>query len=472
MSSPNTEAAPTPRTSSPDVQQRLQSLSLARPANSKPRRRLRWFLLLLLLAGLGFGALKSLPSDSPLRLQLAAKAQGTVLEEWLTPKAECEIVVVKRDAPDDFVLEATGFITARSKIHLNPSVPGKIVELPIREGEKVKKGDVIVRIDDNQYRADVQQATAGLELAEARLRELREGTRKEDIAQARAVVDQAKARFELLDAEFKRAELLRDSISTAEHDKAKTGRDEAAASLEQSRQSLALAEAGPRPVQIEVAQAEVDRAQAALDKAKHWLESTVVRSPVTGTILQKSAELGEYIRPESLVHGLCVVADLNDVEVELDVQERDLSLVKVGQACRITAEAHGEHEFAGVISRILPIASRQRGAVQLRVAVQKADSRLLPDMNCRVMILKDPSTQYDGKNYRVPMMAVAKEGEKAFVFVLRNSAAHKVSVQLGEVEADQIEIKTGVEEGDQVLLARNGLLQHGQPVSVAGGRLN
>lgn len=472
MTSPNSENPATPRAPSSDVQQRLQSLALERPTDRKPRRLFRWLVLFLLLVGLAFGAIRAIPADSPWRMLLAARLHGTMLEPWVAPTTECEIIVVKSEQTDDFVLEANGFVTARSKIHLNPSVPGKIVELPIREGEKVKQGDVIVRIDDSQYRADLNQATAGLELAQARLRELREGTPKEEIAQARAVVDQAKARLELLDAELKRAELLRESISTAEYEKAKTGRDEAVAHLEQTKQSLASAEAGPRPVQIQVAEAEVDRAQAALDKAKHWMESTVVYSPVSGTVLQKSAELGEYIRPESLVHGLCVVADLNDVEVEVDVQERDLALVKVGQPCRITAEAHGDHEFTGRVARILPIASRQRGAVQLRITVASADSRLLPDMNCRVMLLKDPGEQYETKGYRVPMMAVAKEGEKAFVFVLRNSAAHKVSVELGPVEADQIEIKKGINEGDRLLLARNGLLRDGQQVSVSDDLFN
>lgn len=455
-----------------NVQQRLQSLALERPAEMKPRRRGRWLLVLLLLGGIGAAAYKLVPADSPQRQLAQAYLARVGLGQWMSSTPDCEIVVVAPTAADEFVLETTGFISARTKVHLNPSVPGKIVELPIREGQPIKKGDIVVRIDDGQYKADVEQAAAGLELAQARLRELQEGTRKEDIAQARAVVVQAKSRLGLMDAEFKRAELLRDSISTAEYDKAKSARDEAKAYLEQTEQALSLAEAGARPVQIEVAQAEVDRSKAALTKAQHWLESTVVRSPISGIVLQKTGELGEYVRPEALVNSLCVVADLNDVEAEVDVQERDLALVKVGQPCKLTAEAHGDRQFEGRVARILPIASRQRGAVQLRIAVVGAKNELLPDMNCRVVLAKDATNVKETKNYRVPLMAVAKEGEKAFVFVLRDSAARKVSVELGSSREGLVEIKDGVKEGDRVLLARSGTLQDGQAVTVAGVSLN
>lgn len=415
-----------------------------------------------------------MPADSPYRLAIVSQLNKLGgFGSYLTVTPECEIVLISSQPSSDFVLETSGFIAAKSKLHLNPSVHGKILELPIREGQPIRKGDVVVRIDDAQYKADVEQAEAGLELAEARLRELKEGSRKEDISQAKAVVSQAQSRFTLMDAELKRAELLRDSISTAEYDKTKSARDEAQAYLEQMRQSLALAEAGARPAQIEVAQAEVDRSRAALTKARHWLDSAIVHSPISGIVLQKTGEIGEYVRPESLVQSLCVVADLNEVEAEVDVQERDLSLVHVGQPCKISAEAHGDVEFQGRIARILPIASRQRGAVQLRVSIVDANSRLLPDMNCRVMILKEPSSApTETKSYRLPLLAVTKEGEKAFVFVLRNAAAQKVSVELGSVADGMIEIKDGVQEGDRVLLARNGKLHDGQTVNVPELSLN
>jgi HlyD family secretion protein len=468
MTTPDANQATAVRPIAPELQERLQSLKLDRPTEPGPRSWLRGLVLFLVLLLGGIGTLFA--TSAPLQREEMLAFLTSFANKSAVP--ECEVIVVKSQPADDFILESTGFIIPRAKVHLNPSVPGKIVELPIREGQILKKGDVVVRIDDGQYRADVEQGKAGLELAQARLRELKEGSRKEDIAQAKAVVQQAKARHELMKGEFDRATLVRDSISTTEYEKAKSGLAEAVAYLEQVQQALALAESGARPAQLEVAQAEVDRAQAALAKTQHWLESTVVRSPITGTILQKTGELGEFVRPEALVQSLCVVADLNDVEVEVDVQERDLALIKVGQPCRLSAEAHGDRQFEGRVDRILPIASRQRGAVQVRVAVLNPKDALLPDMNCRVVLSKTAAEITEPKSYRVPKLAVAKEAEKAFIFVLRDSIAHKVPVEVGAVNSGLIEITDGVKEGDRVLLARNGTLRDGQPVNVSEDRLN
>jgi RND family efflux transporter MFP subunit len=469
MTTPSVEGKPTERLAESKFQERLQSLALDRPAEPKPRRRGRWLIAFLVLGTLAAVGYRYFASDSSQRQTLFAYLNKAGIGQSST---DCEVIVVSLPEADDFVLETTGFISAKSKVHLNPSIPGKIVELPIKEGEKIKKGDVVVRIDDVQFKADVLQATAALELAKARLRELQEGSRKEDIAQARSVVAQAQARVNLANAEFKRYEILKDSVSTSEYDKALSARDEAKHYLEQVQQSLSLLEAGARPVQLEVAQAEIDRAAAALSKAKHLLDSAVVCSPIDGTVLQKTGELGEYIRPESLVQSLCVIADLNDVEVEVDVQERDLALVKVGLPCKLTVEAYGDREFHGKVARILPIASRQRGAVQLRIGVADAKGELIPDMNCRVVLSKPASEVKEARNYRVPLMAVAKEGQKAFVFVLRDSAARRVSVELGKSSAGQVEIIDGVKEGDRLLLARNGTLQDGQAVIVPDSTLN
>lgn len=445
---------------SPEIQERLQSLKLDRKADKAPRSRKVWWLLVLLLCG---GAAYVTRDPERREAWLGLLGSGQLPHEF----ADCDAFVVSSQPPDDFLLESTGFIAPRAKVHLNPSVPGKIVDLPARVGGRLNKGDVVVRIDDAQYRSDVEQAQAGLDLAQARLRELKAGPRKEDIAQAKAVVKQAEARHALVTGELQRAETVKDIIAPAEYEKYKSAAAEGIAYLEQTKQALAIAEKGATAGQLEVAQAEVDRAQAALEKTKHWLDSTIVRAPISGTVLQRSGETGEFVRPESLVQSLCVIADLSDVEAEVDIQERDLGLVKVGQVCRLTVEAHPDRVFNGRVDRVLPIASRQRGAVQVRVAVQKPDVELLPDMNCRVIFTKPASELPKSDTYRVPKLAVVQEGAAAHLFVLRDSLAQKVTVELGNTNnGETIEVVKGLQDGDRVLLARSGSLRDGQPVNL------
>jgi RND family efflux transporter MFP subunit len=305
-----------------------------------------------------------------------------------------------------------------------------------------------------------------LELAQAQLRQLREGSRKEDIAQARALVDQARARRDLMTAELHRAEFLKDTISAAEYDKAKAAKHEAIAYLEQMEQALHLAEEGPRESQLEIAQAEVDRATAVMAKAQYWFDHTLIKAPIDGTILQKSGELGEFVRPESLVQGLCIMADLHELEAEVDVQERDVGLIKVGQPCRITTDAHEGKVFEGAVARLLPVASRQRGAVAVRIAVRNPSDELLPEMNCRVVFLRSESSSKPTAPIRLPKLAIGTDGKDAFVFVLRDAVARKTPVQLGAANDNMVEIKDGLHPGDRVLIAPGVALRDGQQVSI------
>ncbi len=459
-----TRAARPRSTSVSELQERLRTLKLERPPEKAVRptkRRWVWAIVALVLAIVGGGVYSN-------RTAPESEANGSVskLIGMLSQSPQCQVIVATADNEPDFVLETTGFLTPKTKIHLSPSVPGRIVELPIREGQRIRKDDVIVRIDDGQYRADLQQAKAGLELAEAQLRQMREGSRKEDIAQAQALVEQAKARRDLMTAEMHRAEFLKDTISTAEYDKAKASKHEAVAYLDQMEQALHLTEGGPRQSQLEVAQAEVDRAKAVVAKAQYWFDHTVVKAPVDGTVLQKSGELGEYVRPESLVQGLCVMADLRELEAEVDVQERDVGLIKVGQPCRITTDAHEGKIFDGSVARLLPIASRQRGAVAVRIVVRNPTDELLPEMNCRVVFLRGGSSSQPNVPIRLPKLAVAKDGQDAFVFVLHDAVARKTPVRLGATNDDVVEIKEGLHPGDRVLIAPGVALRDGQQVSI------
>ena len=186
--------------------------------------------------------------------------------------------------------------------------------------------------------------------------------------------------------------------------------------------------------------------------------------------MQKNAELGEAVRPESfggdrgLSASLCVMADLTQMEAEVDVQERVLNRVFVGQPCRMQPEAYSDRTYDARLDRLLPIANKQKGVVQARITILNPDDRLLPDMNCNVKFLKEaPPPEPEG--LRIPQSAVVTEGGETAVFVLDGTVARHRVVQLGAAADGRVEVRDGLRAGEVVLLPEGKLLSDGQTVN-------
>jgi multidrug resistance efflux pump len=151
---------------------------------------------------------------------------------------------------------------------------------------------------------------------------------------------------------------------------------------------------GPREERIEVAKAELELAKADETKAKWRLDNTTIRAPVSGTILLKNAEEGNVVNPlvQHGTYSFCEMADLSDLEIDLKIQERDVSKIFKGQKCKIRAEAWPDRVYEGYVSRLMPIADRSQGAVPVRVKVnvppQEEGVYLKPEMGAVVAFLK------------------------------------------------------------------------------------
>ncbi|MEX0610898.1 MAG: efflux RND transporter periplasmic adaptor subunit [Pirellulales bacterium] len=436
------------------VSERLRSLMFAKDAGQHgerrvpvaPRRRRRRFLFLgaLVLATIVLGARR-----------YVGLFQNV---------AEVDVVSVESQLSAATVLDTSGYLMAKTKVLVNSKIPGTIVELPIDEGAKVQERELLARLDGDEYAADLAAAKAGLAQTRARLSELEAGARPEEIRQAQALLDQANAGAEFARQDFERAKRLKNTISDQEFERAKANFEEAQASADHQTHTLALLKKGARPEQISAARADVERAQANVDKAAFWYESTKVLSPITGTVLERQLELGERIGPEVIGAGICVVANLDEMEVEVDVQERELVHIQVGQPCRIEPEAYPNRLYKGRVSRIMPVANRQRGVVQIRVEVLNDDSKLLPEMNCRIVVLREGSSFTPDDRLRVPKVAVLGQPDDPYVFVIDGNFARKRPVKLGAEHDGAMIVKEGVFAGEQVILPLDPPLSDGQPV--------
>ncbi len=295
------------------------------------------------------------------------------------PAAAAEAGKVKSDdaagkpsKTGEVVLESKGYLIPSHSISVSPiDVAGRITELNFEEGSVRKQGDVLARIDPTRFAADVLEAEAQLASAKARLDEMLHSTELET----------RQSKFELAEAQAQKADawiVYETAKTTASNAVAKVEVVQAArkydAALEHvnaMEMKLQIIQGKPREQRILAATRDYEAAKARLDRAIWTRDNCTIRSPVTGVILTKKAEIGSLINPVvgGVSTSLCEIADLSKIEVDLEIQERDIAKIRVGMLCRIRPDAYADRVYDGFVDRMMPIANRARGIVAVRARV-------------------------------------------------------------------------------------------------------
>jgi multidrug resistance efflux pump len=381
-------AAADPESRSATLSDRVRSLRLPDQPARQPTARawLPWLLCLLLagstavLAVMAFGSRSAVPPAGPGRTDAPIPA----------PAGRAAVAT----APGQVVLESKGYIIPVHQIQVSPKVSGMVLELHFEEGKQVKKGDVLARLETVDYEADRNRARAQLDAAWQRFLEVWTGNRPDEIRQAKAELEEARATREQLYLDWKRsANLPKTTVSMKDYELAESSYKAADRRVARMEAAYNLMLEGARQERILLAWAEIEQAAADLTKAQWRLDNCVVRAPVTGTILTKKAEEGNIVNPVAfnVAASLCDMADLSDLEVDLNIQERDIANVFKGQRCIIRPEAFPGREYKGHVSRLMPIADRAKGAVPVRVKVnvprEEEGKYLKPEMSVVVSFL-------------------------------------------------------------------------------------
>jgi HlyD family secretion protein len=339
-------------------------------------------------------------------------SQGSAATPSARPAAKSK---ASQPPPGEIALESKGYIVPAHQILVSPKVSGMIIQLDLEEGRRVKKGDILAVLETTDYQADYDRTQAAVKLAREKLRELENGNRPEEIQQAEAELGESQAQLAQLEAEWKRSVdlLKKTSISQQEYELAESQYRAMVQRAERLKAALALLKIGEREERIEMAKADVASSEADLMKAEWRLGNCTIRAPINGTILRKNAEEGNIVNPIAFngSFSLCEMADLSDLEVELDIQERDISLLSVGQKCRVRAEAWPDRVYDGVVDRLLPIANRSKGAIPVRVKVtippEEEGVYLKPEMGAIVTFLNPPPVEKTEKSETADSAALA-----------------------------------------------------------------
>jgi len=385
-------------------------------------------------------------------------SKASVRTDATTPATPAAVEVttapaIQRDLPRFF--EATGSLAGDQQTDVAPSIAGKVTAIGVDLGSYVKRGQMIVRLDDVDSKLRVEQAQAQLEQAKAALRQAEEkiGLRPGQNFEASRIPEVANARvaLELGEKNLRRAEKLIESgdVSRANYDEQKARRDqlkevyEAALSL--GRQNFAA---------VATARANVANAQTQVGLARRSLSYALVFSPIDGYVAERTADLGEYVSPTSKV---ATIVRINPLRIRIDIPEQAIPEVRVGQSVSVTTSAWPDKNFSGRIARISPNVSPSSRTLTVEAEVENGSGILKPGQFASVRILQ----QRVEPAVLVPLRAVRTESGVSRVFVIKDGHAQQRLVQLGQSESDLVEVKGGVAADEQVATSNVDQLSDG-----------
>lgn len=363
---------------------------------------------------------------------------------------------IKRDLPRFF--EATGSLAGDQQTDVAPQTAGKVVAVGVEIGTPVRRGQMLVRLDDAELKLHVDQAAAQLAQAKAAVRQAEEriGLRSGQAFDPNRVseVAMAKVNLDLAQKNLQRAEKLIESgdVSRSFYDEQRARRDQLKEQYE-----VSLAQARQNFAGVQVARTNVANAEAALALARKNLSYAVIPAPIDGFVSERTADLGEYVSPQQKVVTL---VRTNPLRIRIDIPEQAIREVQVGQSVSVTTSAWPDRNFSGRVARIAPNVSAESRTLTVEAEIENSSGALKPGQFATVRILQpraEPAVL-------VPARAIATEAGVSRVFVIKNGHAEQRIVQPGQTEGDLVEIKNGVAADEQVATSNLEMLSDGVAV--------
>jgi HlyD family secretion protein len=340
----------------------------------------------------------------------------------------------------------------------------------------VKKDQELVRLEDDEYRAQVQQAKGSLANLEASLARAMNGSRPEEIAKAKADLDNAKANEVNAKVTLDRTRKLVDEgvLSKQSLDDAQAKYDSAVAQTISYFRTYDLAKLGPRKEDIDAARGLVEQARGQLALAETQLQNTIIRAPVTGTILERNVEKGEFVTTgfvgDKGAKGYVVsIADLNDLKVEIDVNQNDFAKLGPRQKGIVTTDAFPDRRYEGAIDEVSPEANRQKATVQVKVKILHPDQYLRPEMNASVAFISDAKPLERGATAKPSIVVPLSAVRGGSVFVISDGRAVKRAVKSGGTTTlaggvQSVHIEDGLIGGEDLIVNPPAALKDGDRV--------
>ena len=337
---------------------------------------------------------------------------------------EVKLTTVIKQTPgrSSAVLTASGYVVAQREASVSSKGTGILVYLGVVEGDKVKKGQIIARLDDRDIVAQLDEAKSSLDLYKAQLKEIENNYNREK-------------------------ELFARGLS--------------------SQQALDQTETAYKSLQ-----ANIDIADARIRAAEVALENMIIRAPFDGTVLTKNAEVGEIVAPfgasTTSRAAVVTIADMNSLMVETDVSESNIQKIKQDVDCEIVLDANPGKTYQGYVFKIVPTADRSKATVLVKVGFKSYDDRVLPEMSAKVSFLAEQSNEEKDQEpvLTAPLSAVEDFEGKKIVYVVVDDKTVQKEITTGRLFGNYVEITSGLEEGEKIIDNLNEKIKDGIQVKV------
>ncbi len=362
---------------------------------------------------------------------------GYFLMNTTSVEVETMQVFTSQSSSSETILTGQGYVVAQRKAAISSKATGRLDALYVIEGDKVKQGDIIGRIESADVQAALDQQKAQLEVQKAALEN---------------------ATAELEDAEIslkRQQELRKENVGTqADLDAAINRVKKAKAQIQSAKASIATQESAIRASLVQV-------------------ENTIIRAPFDVTILNKNANVGEVITALGGAAGsrgaVVTLADMTSLQVEADVSESAIQKIQENQPVEISVSAISDKKYKGIVNKIIPTADRAKGTVQVKIRFDDIDNRVLPEMGAKVNFLKINTVvnEIESKpKLLIPQTAIQTKNGKKTVFVVKDNAAQETAVSTGTILGEYVEITNGLMNGDVIILAPSDNIQQGSKVQI------
>jgi len=355
-----------------------------------------------------------------------------------TPAMNVAVTTVSQVYPSQTftLLNASGYVVAQRKAAVASKITGRLVSISVEEGSIVKKGEIIARLESEDAAASKDQAAANLNIAYSNL-------------------EQAKAELHEATLSFNRNKELFEQglITKAEYDSSEARYKKANAAVKGAEEAIKASKAG-------------------LQGAKVSLEYSMIRVPFDAVVLTKNADIGDIVTPlgaaANAKASVVTIADMNSLQVEVDVSESNLLNVKMGQPCEIQLDALPDLRFRGEVHMIVPTADRTKASVLIKVRFIDRDNRILPEMSAKVAFLQRPVNPDEQKPRTAinPSAIIDRNGKKS-VFLIKENRAVEIQITVGAQLGDMVEVLSGVSAGDRVVLKPVNKMRNEMRVKVA-----
>jgi HlyD family secretion protein len=358
---------------------------------------------------------------------VALAALAITFMDWLKPGIEVQLATASLTSPAqaNAVLTASGYVVARRKAAVASKGTGTLVYLGVEEGDVVKKGQVLARLEDSDVVAALRRSRENLRVAEADLKDAKESLRRQ-----KALVE-------------------RDLISQAEYDAAEARYKRVVASI--------------------------DAAKFAVQEAEVAVDNTRIVAPFDGTVVQKNADVGEIVAPlagaVSSRAAVVTIADLSSLEVEADVSEANITRVSPDQPCEIVLDAYPKARYQGRVSKLVPTADRAKATVAVKIRFNSYDEKVLPEMGAKISFLPAGSGVNEADSrpvLTVPAAAIANRDGRQVVYQIKDNRATAVPVVVGQKLGGLVEVRSGLKEGDRVISKLDDNIQDGTKIALKG----